>query len=47
MYWANNEGREEEKLCRNEKFSGEQRKVESFYKPILGLITYDDELSVK
>jgi hypothetical protein len=34
------------KLCRDEKTGGEQRKQESCYKPILGLMIYDDIINL-
>jgi hypothetical protein len=43
MYWANNEESEDKKLCGNEKTNREQRRLESCYKPIVGLMTNDDD----
>jgi hypothetical protein len=43
MYSANNEGRKDERLCRNEMGGREQSRLESCNKPILGSITGDDD----
>jgi hypothetical protein len=39
IYWANNEGREDEKLCRKEKTGRKQEDLDSCYK----LLTNDDD----
>jgi hypothetical protein len=43
LYCANNEGRECKKLNRIEKTGREQTRLESYHKPILGLMANDDD----